>query len=357
MLVTYLEASRYLCETDSILFGATLAVCRIIGAKLPMAGRATQQSSAIPAWRKRIEDRIAKARALICRLTSFRSGNNRPRVVRTVRKAFAGTNISLSQPDIRQKLTERIDDLKQKIAAWGKRIRRFSERSRRFNENCLFQSDQKRLYKSLVRPEPKTEESVKRGLSNKCVARQTSSCLAIELVGYMDKILKTASFQLTDDIMIVDESNGTAAKMPVPSESLARAGTSLEDKAQQIIMNKLWNFATTRSLRYRLLNNADVVISGKQEKDGSFDVGVSMKAPKAFETGRAKNKNMGTLLAAAAMKFGLLGALTFKGLYLIVGKALLISKIALLLATIIGLKKLISPQTGVAVPGTTIENH
>ncbi|CAG4949237.1 unnamed protein product [Parnassius apollo] len=138
MLVTYLEASRDLCETDSILFGAALAVCRIIGAKLPMAGRATQQGSAIPAWRKRIEDRIAKARAL--------------RVVRTVRMAFAGTNISLSLPDITQKLTERIDDLKQKIAAWGKRIRRFSERSRRFNQNRLFQSDQKRLYK-LERPE------------------------------------------------------------------------------------------------------------------------------------------------------------------------------------------------------------
>ncbi|CAG5008216.1 unnamed protein product [Parnassius apollo] len=153
MLVTYLETSRDLCETDSILFGTALAVCRIIGAKLPMAGRATQQSSAIPAWRKRIEDRIAMARALIGRLTSFRSGNNRPRVVRNVRMAFAGTNISLSQPDITQKLTERIDDLKQKIAAWRKRIRRFSERSRPFNQNRLFQSDQKRLYKSLERLE------------------------------------------------------------------------------------------------------------------------------------------------------------------------------------------------------------
>ncbi|CAG4942315.1 unnamed protein product [Parnassius apollo] len=66
--------------------------------------------------------------------------------------AFAGTNVSLSQPDIMQKLTERIDDLKQRIAAWGKRIRRYTERSTRFNQNRLFQSDQKRLYKSLERP-------------------------------------------------------------------------------------------------------------------------------------------------------------------------------------------------------------
>ncbi|CAG5045492.1 unnamed protein product [Parnassius apollo] len=35
MLVTYLEASWDLCETDSIFFGAALAVCRIIGANFP----------------------------------------------------------------------------------------------------------------------------------------------------------------------------------------------------------------------------------------------------------------------------------------------------------------------------------
>ncbi|CAG5050510.1 unnamed protein product [Parnassius apollo] len=90
--------------------------------------------------------------SLIGRLICFRSGNNRPRIVRTVRMAFAGTNVSLSQPDITQKLTERIDDLKQRIAAWGKRIRRYTERSTRFNQNRLFQSDQKRLYESLERP-------------------------------------------------------------------------------------------------------------------------------------------------------------------------------------------------------------
>ncbi|CAG4954328.1 unnamed protein product [Parnassius apollo] len=129
--------------------------CRLLesnGAKVSTAGCATGHSSAIPAWRRRIEERIAKARALIGRLICFRSGNNRPIIVRTVRMAFAGTNVSLSQQDITQKLTERIDDLKQRIAAWGKRIRRYTERSTQFNQNRLFQSDQKRLYESLERP-------------------------------------------------------------------------------------------------------------------------------------------------------------------------------------------------------------
>ncbi|CAG4964093.1 unnamed protein product [Parnassius apollo] len=129
-----------------------MAVCRIIGTKVSTAGRTTGQSSAIPACRRRIEERIAKARTLIGRLICFRLGNNRPRILRTDRMAFAGTNVSLSQPDITQKLTERIDDLKQRITAWGKRIRRYTERSIWFNQNRLFQSDQKRLYESLERP-------------------------------------------------------------------------------------------------------------------------------------------------------------------------------------------------------------
>lgn len=53
---------------------------------------------------------------------------------------------------------------------------------------------------------------------------------------------------------------------------------------------------------------------------------------------------MGPLLAAAVLKIGLIGGLAFKGLALLVGKALLLSKVALLLASIIGLKKLFSQQ-------------
>jgi len=51
---------------------------------------------------------------------------------------------------------------------------------------------------------------------------------------------------------------------------------------------------------------------------------------------------MGPLIAAAVLKIGLIGGLAFKALALLVGKALLLSKIALLLAGIIGLKKLFS---------------
>ncbi|XP_045762969.1 uncharacterized protein LOC123865781 [Maniola jurtina] len=134
MLPQHLESSTGLGDTASIIFGAALAVHRFIGAKTPGPGRA------------------AATRVLIGRLQSFRSGNTRPRIVRSVRVAFNGCGVRLDQPDIAQKLTERIDDLKQKIAAWGNRIRRYSARVERFQQNRLFSSDQKRFYKRLECP-------------------------------------------------------------------------------------------------------------------------------------------------------------------------------------------------------------
>lgn len=71
---------------------------------------------------------------------------------------------------------------------------------------------------------------------------------------------------------------------------------------------------------------------------------MSIQTPEEGEKGRGKMKNMGPFIAAAAVKIGILGGLAFKGLVLLVGKALLVSKIALLLASIIGLKKLFSHQ-------------
>lgn len=66
---------------------------------------------------------------------------------------------------------------------------------------------------------------------------------------------------------------------------------------------------------------------------------------------------MGALMAAAVLKIGLIGGLAFKALALLVGKALLLSKIALLLAGIIGLKKLFSQQKHVTYEVVAHPHH
>lgn len=57
-------------------------------------------------------------------------------------------------------------------------------------------------------------------------------------------------------------------------------------------------------------------------------------------------KMMGMMMMGFAMKMAALVPVAIAGLYLLAGKALIVSKIALLLAGIIGIKKLLSSKGG-----------
>lgn len=66
---------------------------------------------------------------------------------------------------------------------------------------------------------------------------------------------------------------------------------------------------------------------------------------------------MGPMMMAMMMKMGMLKVLAFKFLVLLVGKALFVSKLAFLLATIIGLKKLFSQQKHVTYEVVAHPHH
>lgn len=76
------------------------------------------------------------------------------------------------------------------------------------------------------------------------------------------------------------------------------------------------------------MDSADLLVSSKPDKEGNINLGLSVRASRALEEkGRGKKNNLGPLIAAAVLKIGLLKALAFKALVLLVGKALLVSKV------------------------------
>lgn len=79
---------------------------------------------------------------------------------------------------------------------------------------------------------------------------------------------------------------------------------------------------------FQILDDAEIVVSGGSDKSGGLNLGLSLR-PNGNGEGRGKKggMNMGAIVAAAAMKIGLLKALAFKALALLVGKALLVSKV------------------------------
>ncbi|XP_012522910.1 uncharacterized protein LOC105828893 [Monomorium pharaonis] len=185
----------------------------------------------------------------------------------------------------------------------------------------------------------KYEEELLRKLNSKCSQNDISSCVMLKLVTYMNKLLKKASIELTDDIEI--------RKTSQTSEDVItfEAGRSKDDELQilDLVANKVYAFIKSRSIKWRILPEDDIVVSASEDETGSLNLGLSIeRADRPVQDGRGKKNNMGPLIAAAVLKIGLIGGLAFKALALLVGKALLLSKIALLLASIIGLKKLFS---------------
>ncbi|KAF5286517.1 hypothetical protein FQR65_LT12521 [Abscondita terminalis] len=185
------------------------------------------------------------------------------------------------------------------------------------------------------------EDSLLKKLNTKCTNNDVSSCMMLKLVTYFNRLLKKSSIEF-GDVQITQTSAEIVSQDT--SRSINAENMSEEAQLSEVIGNKVWSFIKTRSLKWKVSDDADVVISGGNGKDGSFNFGFSVKPDPSSEGDARKKKDngLGALVGAVALKIGLLKALAFKGLALLVGKALLVSKLALVLALVIGLKKLLS---------------
>lgn len=198
------------------------------------------------------------------------------------------------------------------------------------------------------------EESLLRKLNSKCAQRDASSCAMLKLVTYMNRLLKKANIDVADNIEITQ----TSTVVEVKAEDLPRSINEESEESQlaELMTAKLLSFVRSRALRLRLVPTMEAVLTSNPDAEGNLNLGMSIQHVKETEEGRGK-KGGGGLIAALVMKFGMLGALAFKGLVLLVGKALLVSKIALLLAVVIGLKKLFSHQKHVTYEVVAQPHH
>ncbi|XP_033341633.2 uncharacterized protein LOC117229321 [Megalopta genalis] len=208
---------------------------------------------------------------------------------------------------------------------------------------------------STVTDRAKYEEELLRKLNSNCSQNHLSSCVMLKLVTNMNKFLKKASIELTDDIEI--------RKTSQVSEEVVtfEAGRSKDDESEvlDLVASKVYAFIRSRSIKWRILPEDDIVVSASEDENGSLNLSLSIERADniAVQDGRGKKNNLGPLIAAAVLKIGLIGGLVFKALAILVGKALLLSKVALLLAGIIGLKKLFSHQKHVTYEVVAHPHH
>ena len=119
----------------------------------------------------------------------------------------------------------------------------------------------------------KYEEELLRKLNSKCSQNDMSSCVMLKLVTYMNKLLKKASIKLTDDIEIRKTSQ--ASEEVITFE----AGRSKDDESEvlDLVANKVYAFVKSRSIKWRILPEDDVVVSASEDENGSLNLGLSIE--------------------------------------------------------------------------------
>ncbi|XP_047539768.1 uncharacterized protein LOC125073110 [Vanessa atalanta] len=156
-------------------------------------------------------------------------------------------------------------------------------------------------------------------------------CLKKKAILFFDRAARMEAIPLVAGVDIVKTSDMEI--VPVSENDIDANLPRNIDSKDEALTDMLWNriaaFANSRTIQLSLPK-----MSGEELNKG-------------VEEGRGKMKKMmGMMMMGAAMKMAAMIPLAIAGLFILAGKALIVSKIALLLAGIIALKKIIAQKNG-----------
>ncbi|KAK9879997.1 hypothetical protein WA026_008510 [Henosepilachna vigintioctopunctata] len=165
-----------------------------------------------------------------------------------------------------------------------------------------------------------------------CSAADLSSCLKLKLVAALDRVARSTDFTIFDGFTFVKDDKTPTEQVKSEAEIEASLPRSLDEKDSALntmLSDKVSNFFETHSLQVKLPSMSDLQRSLSDE---------SRK--------RKGGKGGGAMMLLPLILGGTLVPLALGALALLAGKALLVSKLALVLAGIIGLKKLLGGGGG-----------
>ncbi|XP_025417335.1 uncharacterized protein LOC112688385 isoform X2 [Sipha flava] len=156
-------------------------------------------------------------------------------------------------------------------------------------------------------------------------------CLKSRALRMLDRAMQMENIPIVDGVALVKKSESNGRSLEVDGNSEVAENVIPENSADfgklvdSMLYDKMSRFARSRSLQLSMPQ--------------MFDEG------RDLDDGRKKKKDKGGQMYLMMLKGGLL-AMAYKGLALLAGKALLVSKIALTLALLVAFKKLFSGGQG-----------
>uniref|UniRef100_A0A182QJR4 Uncharacterized protein n=1 Tax=Anopheles farauti TaxID=69004 RepID=A0A182QJR4_9DIPT len=180
-----------------------------------------------------------------------------------------------------------------------------------------------------------------------CASADVSTCLKMKLFTILDRVARSAKdFKLSEGVRFVRDQESPADATPLKTEAQLEAELprSLDEKERSLnsmLFDKVLSFFQSHTLQVKFPSSEEIKRS-MEEVRGSGGFG---GAGGGFGN-KDKDKKNGHWIMIPLLLGSTLVPLAFGALALLAGKALIVSKLALALASIIGIKKLISSGSG-----------
>ncbi|GLH08716.1 Uncharacterized protein GBIM_13891 [Gryllus bimaculatus] len=177
---------------------------------------------------------------------------------------------------------------------------------------------------------------------NDCARKEygLSGCLKMKAITFFDRAARAAQIPLADNLVLVKKAAAVAATPP--------AGRSLTEADVEAALPRGAADADARDLKLdNILLDSVARFFNSHTVQIDFPKMEGTQLQRGIEEGRGKMKKMmNMMMMGVAMKLAGLIPLAIAGLFVLAGKAFIVSKIALVLALIIALKKILSQKQG-----------
>ena len=136
-----------LLDYNNITKAAANVVARLAGLRI----RKKKKEQAEPWWKKRIQLKINQLRRDLSRIEKIKNGE--------LKKDRIGDSLKEKYHIRKKGINCVIEELKQRITANSEKIKRYQKRYKRYQQNRLFQNNQKKLFEQLEGVERGNDES------------------------------------------------------------------------------------------------------------------------------------------------------------------------------------------------------
>ncbi|XP_058813158.1 uncharacterized protein LOC131677384 [Topomyia yanbarensis] len=182
-----------------------------------------------------------------------------------------------------------------------------------------------------------------------CANSDVSACLKMKLFTILDRVARSLKdFKISEGVKFVRDQEVPIDSTPVKTEAqleleLPRSMDEKERSLNSMLFDKVLSFFQTHTLQVKFPSSEEIKRSMEEVRAGGGGLG----GGGGYGGGLGnKDKKNGHWIMIPLLLGSTLVPLAFGALALLAGKALIVSKLALALASIIGIKKLISNTGG-----------